>query len=98
MSKPDDCDVEEEEKENDDDEQEIDPEVDLCLAGTNTGACFNCGEIGHFSWDCKKPKKPFNKKKPFFNKKKVDGLATSIWNLDAEERDTVLDSFEKEGF
>jgi hypothetical protein len=47
----DECDEEAEEDEQDDESQEeFDPtELDLCVAGSNQGACFNCGEIGHFS-------------------------------------------------
>jgi hypothetical protein len=45
------CDEEAEEDKQDDKSQEkFDPtELDLCVAGSNQGAYFNCREIGHFS-------------------------------------------------
>jgi hypothetical protein len=47
----DECDKEAEEDDQDNESQEeFDPtELDLCVAGSNQGACFNCREIGHFS-------------------------------------------------
>jgi hypothetical protein len=74
--------------------------VDLCVAGTTTGACFNCGKIGHFSQDCKDPKKPFtHNKKPFSRPiKKAGELAKTITNLDVETQEALLNAFEEEGF
>ena len=99
----DDCDVEDEEDYEEEEEHSIDTEIDLCVAGTTTGVCFNCGETGHFSHECKKPKKTppstMPKKKPFFNQNKKAGeIAKTIQNLDTETRDQLLELFNQEGF
>jgi hypothetical protein len=47
----DECDEEaKEDDQGNESQEEFDPtELDLCIAGSDKGACFNCGEIGHFS-------------------------------------------------
>jgi hypothetical protein len=47
----DECDEEaEEDNQEDESQEEFDPnELDLCVAGSDKGACFNCGELRHFS-------------------------------------------------
>jgi hypothetical protein len=82
----DECDEEAKEDDQDDESQEeFDPtELDLCIAGSDKGACFNCGELGHFSRQCPKPKKKFGKKpegpKPgkFAKFKRVDNVAKNL--------------------
>ena len=87
------------EDEEEDEEKDFDRYVDLCVAGTNTASCYNCGKIRHFTHDCKEPKKPFTvQKKPFFkNTKKATELAKTIRNLNTKTREALLNAFQEEG-
>src|SRR4029077_19822362 len=94
---------EEEGETEEEDEEPIDfEELDLMVAGTDKQVCFNCQQIGHWMRNCPKPKKLKGKTTLKFKRKpqdhKVDQLAKDIRNLDIEERETLLDHFEAEGF
>ena len=89
-------DVDEEEDEDSEDEEEDYEDLDLCVAGTNEGACFNCQEIGHYSRNCPKPKKFQKKKVGRFTK--AGNLAKDIRALDTETRDLLIDLIQEEGF
>jgi hypothetical protein len=98
------CEAEEADDTIEDNEEEIDknePNLDLCILGSNLGACFNCNELGHFSRDCKKPwKKPkgiFKQSK--YNKlKKVENVVKILWALDIDGRKLFLEALNQEGF
>jgi Zinc knuckle len=93
-----------EEEEEEDDEDPDPRELDLCVFGSDKGVCFNCNELGHFSRECKKPRKP---KKPFgpkptvtkFGKfKKAAAITKDLRSLTADERELLEEMLEEEGF
>ena len=90
------------EEEETDDEDPDPRDIDLCVAGSDKGVCFNCNELGHFSRECKKPrkfKKPFGPKPGKFDKfKKVTAITKSLRSLAADERELLEEIFEEEGF
>jgi len=93
-----------EESGNEDEEDEDFEEVDLCLAGSEKGVCFNCQEVGHFSRECTKPrKKPIGHKQTRLSrfkkasKEDPNKLAKTIRQMTQEDRNSLLDELE-EGF
>jgi hypothetical protein len=105
-TKIDECDKEAEEDDQDNKSQEeFDPtELDLCITGSDKGACFNCREIGHFSQECPKPKKRFGKKPEgpkagkFAKFRCVNTVAKNFRNLSTKEWEFLMEALDEEGF
>jgi hypothetical protein len=114
-TKIDECDEEEkikgDEQEDDQEDEEylVVEEIDLCIAGSEQGICSNYGELGHFSQECKKPRKKFSKKPEgpktfklgkttFARFKHIDMVAKDLQNLSTEEWEFFIKVLNKEGF